>query len=274
MSKADSPASDEADYKIRGHSELVVLLGSSEGMKTVSKKLVLLDEVLRARRGVFIVGSHSSDYFSLIEGIPHVSLVKTREIPATRAQPEDSPAGRAFSVLSYTFENPTSKQKKRVERLVRRSTSVRLRPGVLIFPVLRAKERRRLLDQEGTPSLLDSRKLAVELNSMGGSVLRWSRLRLSNHDGPALVTQAVDRTLSVDLFQIESKLKELRESVKNAETPVGTVSKRYRLLARRFREVKFKWERAGKIWRYNPSKRLKRTHNMLLSVRRAIETRD
>ncbi len=273
MSKADSPARDRAEYKIRGHSELVVLLGSSEGIRGVSKKLVLLDDVVRARRGLFIVGSHSSDYYSLVEGVPHVSFVKTREIPATRVQQEGHPAGRVFSVLSYSFKDPTSKQKKRVERLVRRSTSIRLRPGVLIFPVLRAKERRRLLDPGGTPSLLDSRNLGVQLNSMGGSVLRWSRLRLSSLDGPALVTEAVERTLSQDLSQIESRLRELRDEVKNPDTPASTISTRYRLLARRFREVKFKWERTGRIWRYNPSKRLKRTHNMLLSVRRAIETR-
>ncbi|MFX1266210.1 MAG: hypothetical protein ACFFH0_12565, partial [Promethearchaeota archaeon] len=229
--------------------------------------------VSRVRRGVFIVRSDSSDYFSLLEGIPRVSFVKTREIPPTRSHQEDSPVARAYSILSYSFKNPTSKQKKRVERLVRRSTSARLRPGVLIFPVLRAKEKRRLLEPEGTPSLLDSRKLAVELSSMGGSVLRWSRLRLSSQDGPALIKQAVERTLFGDLSQIESKLKELRESVRNSETPTKAILASYRLLARRFKEVKFKWERAGKIWRYNPTKRLKRTHNMLLSVRRAIETR-
>ncbi|MFX1416728.1 MAG: hypothetical protein ACFFC0_07935 [Promethearchaeota archaeon] len=273
MSDAESSARDEADYKIRGHSELVVLLGASEGIRAVTKKLVLLDGVVRARRGVFIVESHSSEYLSLIEDIPHVSLVKTREIPAARTQQEDPPVARAFSVLSYSFKNPSSKQKKRVERLVRRSVSVRLRPGVLIFPVLRAKEKRRLLEPEGTPSLLDSRKLGVELSSMGGNVLRWSRLRLSSQDGPALVTQAVERTLSGDLFQIESKLKDLRERIKNSETSTKTISTRYRLLARRFREVRFKWERAGKIWRYNPSKKLKRTYNMLLSVRRYFETR-
>ncbi|MFX1265142.1 MAG: hypothetical protein ACFFH0_07160, partial [Promethearchaeota archaeon] len=81
MSKADSPARDEVDYRIRGHSELVVLLGSPEGIKSISKKLVLLDGVSRVRRGVFIVSSDSSDYFSLLEGIPRVSFVKTREIP-------------------------------------------------------------------------------------------------------------------------------------------------------------------------------------------------
>ncbi len=273
MSNVDSPARDEADYRMRGHSELVVLLGSSEGIRAVSKRLVLLVDVVRARRGVFIVGSHPGDYFSLVEDIPHVSFIKTREIPTTRVQQEDPPAGRAFSVLSYSFKNPTSKQKKRVERLVRRSMSIRLRPGVLIFPVLRAKERRRLLDPEGTPSLLDSRRLSVELSSMGGGVLRWSRLRLTTQNGPALVMQAVERTLFGDLFQIESKLKELRDRVKDPGMSTRTLLSRYQLLARRFREVKFKWERAGKIWRYNPSKRLKRTHNMLLSVRRTIETR-
>jgi hypothetical protein len=193
-----------------------------------------------------------------------IAFKKSREIPSVKERGEEAGSRRVYSIVSYRFMNPTASQKKRVERLVRRSSSIRLRPGVLLFPVLRSKERRKLLESDEKYVLIDSRKLSEELRGFGAEVFI---------DGHLFEIQnAVARTLSHDFTSFETLAKDLRNQAKEPEAQFKTLRKRYTILSKRYGKLKFKWSRANKIWSYDTTKLLTRGYNMLLSVRRVIDS--
>ena len=138
----------QAESELKGDSRLVILLGSPEGIKGISKKLSALEGVIRIRKGSFIIHGFSEIHEAILESQKRVSFIKTREIPTVRTKLEDPYTERAYSLVSFSYNNPTAQQKKYVERLLRKTTGIRLRPGVILFPLLRLKEQRRILGSE------------------------------------------------------------------------------------------------------------------------------
>jgi len=262
-----------AQLDLKGTSRLVVLLGSKEGIKSVSKKLRQYDDFVRVGKGLFIAGSTIGVYTDILQSLPTVSFIRTREIPGIKARLDDPHAYRAYSVVSYSFNNPTPGQKKRVERLLRRSMGIRLRPGILLFPVLRARERRKILDYEKGHSLIDSKEFNNQLKSMGAQSMRWSRLRLAESLDSVQIKDAIERTLNRDLLSIESKLLELRELSKSPSTSTDTLRKQSLAVLRRYRKLKFKWTLAKTLWYYDAEKSLKRVYNLGLNTKYMIDNR-
>jgi hypothetical protein len=86
------------------------------------------------------------------------------------------------------------------------------------------------------------------------------------------IQNAVARTLSHDFTSFETLAKDLRNQAKEPETQFKTLRKRYAILSKRYGELKFKWSRVGKIWSYDTTKLLARGYNMMLSVRRVIDS--
>jgi hypothetical protein len=256
--------------KLKSDSRLVILLGLPEGIKDTSKKLMTLDGVERVRKGLFIVQGYSESHEAILQSQSFVSFIKTREIPKTRKRPEDAYSDRVFSVVSFSYISPTAQQKKRVERLIRKTTGIRLRPGVILFPLLRAKEQRRVLGPEDERILLDSRDFSRLIRENGGIALRWTRLRIINLDGANHLKHAFEQTLSRDLTRLEEKIRILREMSRDITIPIMNVKKNYTILSRRFRELKTKWMTARELWFYDAEKDLRRTYNMLITTRRAI----
>ncbi|MGD9380921.1 MAG: hypothetical protein PVI03_00590, partial [Candidatus Thorarchaeota archaeon] len=235
-----------------------------------AKKLKSLGNMVRVGRGVFLLyGQIAKDQFNF-QDLPTISFRKAREIPSASDCGVEAASRRAYAIVSYRFKSPTAIQKKRVERLVRKSASIRLRPGVLLFPVLKSREKRRLLESDEKHVLMDSRRISEELRSLGAEVSRWSRLRLVGHLSEIL--DAIARTLSYDFSSFEVLAKDLRAQTKGSEAQVKTLKKRYSVLSKRYNELKFKWGRAGKIWNYDATKFLTRAYNMMLNVRRAIDS--
>lgn len=263
-----------AQIDLKGTSKLVILLGTKEGIKGISKKLRQYDDLVRVGKGLFIAGSNVGAYTELFHSLPTLSFIRTREIPGIKARLEDPYADRTYSIVSYSFNNPTPGQKKRVERLLRRSMGIRIRPGILLFPVLRARERRKVLDYEKGHSLLDSKEFNSQLKSIGALSMRWSRLRLAESKDSILIKEAIESTLNRDLLSIESKLHRIRELSKNPSVSSDTLRKQSLAVLRRYRKLKFKWVLAKTLWYYNAEKSLKRIYNLGLSTKYMIDNRD
>lgn len=263
-----------AQIDLKGTSKLVILLGTKEGIKGISKKLRQDDDLVRVGKGIFIAGSNGSAYAELLHSLPTLSFIRTREIPGIKARLEDPYADRTYSIVTYRFNNPTPGQKKRVERLLRRSMGIRIRPGVLLFPVLRARERRKVLDYEKGHSLLDSKEFNNHLKSIGALSMRWSRLRLAESKDSVHIREAIESTLNRDLLSIESKLHRIRELSKNPLASSDTLRKQSLAVLRRYRKLKFKWVLAKTLWHYNAEKSLKRIYNLGLNTKYMIDSRD
>ncbi|MFW9800021.1 MAG: hypothetical protein ACFFD9_06275 [Candidatus Thorarchaeota archaeon] len=270
MSDADVFDSTALDTAMKGHSRLVVILGDSQTVKDSARKLRNLVRIVRVARGVLLIHGQIGKDQSILQDLPVISFQKAREIPSASDRGEEATSRRVYAVVSYRFKSPTAIQKKRVERLVRRSVSIRLRPGVLLFPVLRSKDRRRLFESDQTDKFLDSKKASEELRSLGADVSRWSRLRLVEHQSE--VKDALTRTLLQDITSFEELVKDLRARAKDSEAQDKTLKKRYSTLSRRYRKMKMKWSLASKIWHYDATKMLTRSYNMLIAARRIIES--
>jgi hypothetical protein len=258
--------------ELKGDSRLVVLLGSPEGIGNTSKKLSKNSSVEKLRRGLFIVRGYSENHAKILEFQPLISFIKTREIPHSRNKTEDVYSSRVFSIVSFTYKNPTAQQKKRVERLIRKTTGVRIRPGVILFPLFRSKERRRIIGSEESRSLIDSREFSRLIREIGGNSTRWTRLKIVNSEDSRHVRQAVENTFSRDLHALEEKILKLREQSKDASIPIQQLKRSYTLQSRGFRELKTKWMLAKKLWFYDSEKDLKRIYNKLVNTRRVISS--
>lgn len=274
MTEASVDGILQVESELKSDSRLVILLGLPEGIKGISKKLSTLDGVVRIRKGSFIIHGFSEIHEAILGSQKRTSFIKTREIPTVRTKLEDAYTERVYSLVSFSYNNPTAQQKKYVERLLRKTTGIRLRPGVILFPLLRSKERRRILGPEDERVLIDSSTFSKLVRKNGGNTLRWSRLRIVNNDGGINIKHAVERTLHADLSALEVKIRALRERCKDPEVPIQKMKKNYTILSRNFRKLKTKWTLAKTLWFYDAEKALKRTYNMLINTRRAITTEE
>ena len=256
--------------ELKGDSRLVVLLGSPEGVKRTSMNLSVYNGVQKIRRGLFIIHGYSESHAKIINLQPAISFIKTKEIPSIRTSTEEVYLNRVFTIVSFSFKKPTAQQKKRVERLIRKTTAIRLRPGVVIFPLLRSKERRRFLGSEDERVLLDSTEFNRLIREAGSDTTRWSRLKITNLDGENHITHAIEQTLFRDLNALEEKTRALRERCRDSAIPIKQLKREYTIQSHRFRELKSKWMLAKKLWLYDAEKALRRTYNILLNTRRVI----
>ncbi|MFW9846986.1 MAG: hypothetical protein ACFFD6_09575 [Candidatus Thorarchaeota archaeon] len=269
MSDADVSDSTALDTAMKGQSHLIVILGNSQTVKESARKLKSLGNVVRVARGVFLIHGQITRDHAILEDLAAVSFRKAREIPSASDRGEEAISRRVFAVVSYRFRNPTARQKKRVERLVRKSGSIRLRLGVLLFPVLRSKDRRRLLQRDETNRFIDSKRMSEELRLLGAEVSRWSRLRLVEHQ--SMIEEAIIRTLSRDISSFEILAKDLRSQARDPNAQAKVLKKRYSILSRRYSELKSKWSLANKMWNYDATKMITRSYNMMIAARRSID---
>lgn len=274
MSDVENSDDSQLISELKSDYRLVILEGSAEGIKDQSRKLMKFSAVRRVRRGVFIISCHSPSIDSEILAMKQISFVKTREIPSLRQQSNDSSMDRVFSLVAFSLKNPTARQKKQIERLVRKSIGIRLRPGVILFPLFRSKDQKRLMDSTDENLLLDSIRFKQKISEIGVNTFRWSRLRLVNQDDSSLVVKLIEKNLTKNLSAIETKIQMLKELNKNPEIPMKKLKRNYTLVSGRFKETKLKWMQAKKLWFYDSEKKLKRTYNLLISVRRSIKERE
>ena len=270
MSEIKIVGFNHAVPELRSDSRLVVLLGSNEGIKGPSKKLSKYDGVQKIKRGLFIITGNSSIHTTEIQTLERIFFIKSREIPSIRTRTDDIYFDRAYSVVAFSLKNPTAKQKKRIERLVRKSVGVRLRPGVILFPLLRSKEQKRLSISEDKKPLLDSIRFKQLMTEMGADVFRWSRLRLEDPESSPIILKSLEQNLIKNLQAIETKIRVLQDLIQDSEIPIDQLKRKYTVISGRFKETKTKWMSARKLWSFDADKQLKRTYNLLIGTRRAI----
>ncbi|MFW9843968.1 MAG: hypothetical protein ACFFEV_05285, partial [Candidatus Thorarchaeota archaeon] len=203
-----------------------------------------------------------------------ILFIKSREIPSIRTKNDVIYSTRAFSVVAFSLKNPTAKQKKRVERLVKKSVGIRLRPGVILFPLFRSKEQKRMLVSNDNKPLLDSIRFKQLMTEMGANTYRWSRLRLMNPERSSLILKILEQNLLKDLQAIETKIRVLRKLNQSPEIAIDQLKRKYIVLSGRFKETKTKWMLARKMWSFDAEKQLKRIYNLLVGTRRAIIERE
>ena len=274
MTESDVDVIAPVISELKGHSRLIALLGSPEGIKGTSKKLRVLNGVKKIRRGLFLATEFNSNHNDALQSTPHISFSKTREIPSIRRKSDDVFMDRAYTLVSFSFKNPTAKQKKRVERLLRKTTGIRLRPGVILFPLLRSRESNRILGHLDERELFDSIGFSREIHETGGDAIRWSRLKVSSIGGGHLVKRAIEQTHHRDMDALEENIRTLRERTKDPTVSIRKLKKNYTIQSRRFQELKTKWKIAKRLWLYDSESSLKRTYNMLISARRGIITEE
>jgi len=274
MSDINIEGFSEAVPELKSDSRLVVLLGSPKGIKAPSKRLSKYAGVQKIRRGLFIVSGYASIHTTEIQTLERILFIKSREIPSVRTRTDDIYFARAFSIVAFSLKNPTARQKKRIERLVKRSVGIRLRPGVILFPLFRSKEQKRLLVSDDKKPLLDSIRFKQLMSEMGAKTFRWSRLRLVNPESSSLILKNIEQNLIKDLEAIETKIHVLRDLNQNPEISMKQLKRKYTVLSGRFKETKTKWMLARKLWSFDSVKQLKRTYNLLIGTRRAIMERE
>jgi len=274
MSEINIEGFSESVPELRSDSRLVVLLGSPEGIKDPSKKLSKYAGVQKIRRGLFIISGYSSIHTAEIQTLERILFIKSREIPSIKTRTDDIYFTRAFSIVAFSLKNPTAKQKKRIERLVKKCVGIRLRPGVILFPLLRSKEQKRMVVSDDKKPLLDSIRFKQLLSEMGANTFRWSRLRLVNPESSSLILNHIEQNLIKDLHAIEIKIRVLRDLNQNPAVSMKQLKRKYTVLSGRFKDTKTKWMSARKLWSFDAEKQLKRTYNLLIGTRRAIIERE
>lgn len=274
MSDAKIEGFHQISPELKSDSRLVVLLGSREGIKESSKRLSKCTGVQKVRRGLFIISGYSSIHATEIQTLEIISLIKSREIPSIRVRTDDIYPKRAFSIVAFSMKNPTAKQKKRIERLVKKSIGIRIRPGVILFPLFKSKEQKRMMGTDDVKPPLDSIRFKQLVSEMGANTFRWSRLKLVYQEDSILITKTLEQNLAKELLSIETKIRGLRDLNRNHEISMKLLKRRYTVLSGRFRETKTKWMLARKLWSYDAEKQLRRIYNLMIGTRRAIIERE
>ena len=265
----ESSSSSPRTYQVplNGHVQLIVLLAPRKEFELVAEKT---EGIKNLARGVYLVKLGFQPAGDLVRSIRHVSFKKTRQIPRVRESGPGETENRAYTVVAYRFDSPTAQQKKQAQRLIRRSPCIRLRPGVLLFPHLRAKEFARYYGQETKHSLYNAKTFVVKMTENGAVVRRWSRLKLVESNSEELVGPAIDRMVSREMSSIESRLTKLRDVTVRPGASIRKLKERYTVLARRFRVLKANFLVVQSIWHHDTEKQLRRTYNILLRVKREI----
>jgi hypothetical protein len=257
----------------QGRFTIIVLLASSEGLKQASKRMAQIHGMRRIGRGVF---EYSQSYRKLRANhdLPrHVALRKTRTIPRVRETAGAASQERTYALVTYRFSNPTAQQKKTVQRLRRRAAAARLRPGVLLFPHIRAGESRKHFGAESKRPPLGSRDFTMMLSDMGAVIHRWTKLRLIPPGSQNLVAESIAATITSDADTLETRIRCLRHEAKNPEGSTRRLKERYKELSRQFKDLRTVSSVIRYVWTYDAGDRLRRVYNLLLGTRRAIADR-
>lgn len=241
--------------------------------RTVGPKAALtkLDDVKRVGAGVYIASKRRKVLVSVLENTPHIRFRRAREIPKGDSRKKAPFTDRIYTVVLYSFEKPTPQQKKSLQRLILKTPCIKLRPGVLLLPHLRAKEKARYYSSHGGVELLDSNSFANETVALGAKVRRWTRLRLINQQGEELIQQAYSAMVAQEVTSIDLKLKSIAGELKNGSSDLKKLKSEYTAVSRRLKRLRHRHKILHALWQYEAEKELKRVYNSMLKVRRAIQ---
>jgi len=265
-SEIKSPNFVENKVRIDKQSFLIVLPKNKEA----SHLKLDLDDVHRLSRGLFLVASRSPEIKMAFSCLPHYRFRRVREIPKIRNADSALKEKRTYALVAYRFSYPTAMQKKQIQRIIRKTPCVRLRPGILLFPHLRAKELAKQKSNSETV-LRNSKDFAIEAREIGAAVTRWTRLKLVNDEGRKLLRSTIEMMVAAELGTIDSKFKSLAEEASGMILTRRKAREKFSVLHTRLSLFKSRLRVLQDVWQYDTEKQQKRTYNIMLRVRKKID---
>ncbi len=256
-------------FRLDQTSRLIIIPREGVNQKSVPK----VQDIRKAGSGVYIVEKKKRKLIEFFEGIPHIRFRKAREIPKGDSRRKVPFEERNYSIVVFSFEKPTQQQKKKIQRIIQKTPCIRLRPGVILLPHLRAKERSRYFSTEEGKDLLDSNSFAKEAKNVGAMVRRWTRLKLINKQGEELIQKAYTKMIEHEVQSIERKLKDLEPRVKDPLITTKKIREAYSIQSRKLKQLRHRHRILYSLWAYEEDKEIKRVYNYMLRVRRKIQER-
>ncbi len=254
-----------------GRDSLLVVVPRLE--KEFSVEARQISGAKRLMRGLYRVRGNDPQVTKLLSQYPHVSFRRVRDVPRVRElSPEDS-SEHTYTIVAYRFANSTSQQKKMAQRLTRRTPSVRLRRGALLFPHLRMKDKNRYYKPNGKIQLFTAKVFVERMDLLGAQVIRFSRLRITGEYSNEIVNGAIDAMVEHELGSVEKRIRQLLNAVENPSASSKKIKDRYSEISRRLKVLRASFEIVQDVWHHDTEKSLKRTYNLLLRLRRAVEMR-
>lgn len=226
--------------------------------------------VKRIGPGIVIAKKNNKTLQEALLQIPHIRFRKARDIPKGDGRKLKPFAEKTYAIIQYSFKGVSPQQKKKVQRLFVNTPCIRLRPGVILFPYLRARQKNRYYILKDGSTLMSSKEFAAEARKAGIKLLRWTKLKLANQAAEEIVEQAFRNNVQTDLEAIEAKLRLLIENIGNQEIETKQLRMQMATYGSRFSKTKLKLKVLKDIWEFDSDKELKRVYNVLLRARRKL----
>jgi hypothetical protein len=274
VSDSDTSEIALAKDQVKGNRRIVIIPETEEGLKLFTKKMTSIGRVKKVARGAFIVEENNELVRQSLDQIPHISFKKVRDIPKMRDKSKDAKLKRTYAIVTYHLKNPSPQQKKKVQRLIARSVSIRLRPGVLLFPYLRVKDNRKYFKNENTRRLLNSKEFANDIAKLNANVSRFTHLRITGPTSLSLVYSALERMVIRKSNTLEKKSRMLRDAAKNPEIPTAKLKERYSALSLHYKDSKASFDVIKQILGFELHDPFKSLYDKLLRIRKLISERD
>ncbi len=236
----------------------------------INPKLLEEEEISRVGNGIYLISQGTPHIKHLLAEISHFRFRRVRDIPPVRSRDPEVRAKKVFAIVWYQFAAPTAGQKKRVQRIIHRAPCIRLRPGVLLFPHLRSKDRERYLKKNKERSVLGSKEFSVVLEEIGSTVIRWTRLQLVNQASNELLYASLEKMSKSEIGSLEAKIRTLKEAAMKGERNPKRLKERYSELSTIYRNLRSKYEVVRLVWDVDLRRELKRTYNLMLRTKRII----
>lgn len=252
---------------------IIVLSDLLGNPNPILKKSVHTENICKISKGLFISFGTRDEIRECLNLFPYIIFRRVRNVPRVRDTISDTVQNRIYDLVAYHFKSPTHQQKKQAQRLVAKSLSIRLRPGVFLFPHLRMKERRKHYELVKNRPMLDSRAFENQMVLLGANVTRWTRLKLVGLTSEYLVDEVIQKMMTKELEKVQARSRYLRDLAKDFDVPVERLKEKYLVLMAFYRVLKARYRLIQRIWGKDIHCILRKTYDQLLSARRAIAAR-
>lgn len=268
-SSEDTLNQDKEIPRFNVNARLIVIPSGIRSEFNYSKYL----DVKRIIPGVFLARKANKKLREKLTEFQHLRFMKAKEIPKSDSRRLIPFQERIFTIVVYSFDKASAQQKKGIQRLLVKAPSIRIRPGVLLFPQLRSKERARYYSDSQNGEILDSKLFYEQTKLIGAKVIRWTRLRPANKITIDHINQSFDKMMRHDIEIFDEKINQIKLMIGDPSVSTISLKQQHKSLTTRYRKMKLKYATMKAIWQYDSEKHWKRIYNRLLKIRREIDDR-
>jgi hypothetical protein len=247
---------------------IVVFLGALRNIKQALRELSDLPNIERLGDGVYFIHGTKQLPTDILKDAAYIVFKRVNDIPRIRKGAKESE--KTFTLIHYRFNSPTAKQKKTAERLRMRTPSIRLRPGVLLFPHLRFKDDRYFFSKESGSTSMNSKMFVEHIVELGASVNRWTKLRPMTQSNREILRIIAQTTFEKRAESLEVRIQSLISEARARSLPLKELKRRLSILFRILKSMKSNQELIQLVWGFDSERIHARLYNLLLSARRII----